>query len=613
MVNKEPQEQQYRQFFTRNRITDPSQVAASELQGRIKELVSREYLNFQETTKMEDNSTPAGASNPATLPFYKRKPLLLAGSLIVLAFIVLLISVIFMGPSLIKDNSKLRGELAYKEGLVAAKGADGKWIEAETSLLIEEGMSLRVEGTGKAVINLDDGSAVRLNDSSIVTFSSLDPNHIQITNEQGEVYTRVMPGDNKVFDVTVGDQTYQALGTAYKTVCYDDVKGVEVYESKVKILGLTTDNTIIVEQGNKYFVVNLNAPDMASTILEIDPASIKEDSFVMWNKDLDEQIAEFKNKLGVLFDVQAPFLFIATPENDQKVYSPSLLISGTTEVGAKVFVNGVEVTNNAGSFSYEMTLTQGENIIKIKSVDSSGNYIEKTIEVEYSLEQEEEHEEDDDDKPEPTQAKPAPTNTTPSINLWSEPDDDAIKLKWEIKNLDTSNGLKIVIATTPNPSYPTNTAKWIDGSKREFEWKGTDGKTYYFRVCRYINSGCDVYSNNLQATAPLVTKTPIPTPAEVHVTSLAQIPGTTKVSWNVDGYSPYGFKVVWSLNENPIYPNRTGDDYQYFSDPEKRSSDSLEAFTGPGNYYVRVCAYNPNIAEKCILDSYSNQIQITLE
>jgi len=301
-------------------------------------------------------------------------------------------------------------------------------------------MSLRVEGTGKAVINLDDGSAVRLNDSSIVTFSSLDPNHIQITNEQGEVYTRVMPGDNKVFDVTVGDQTYQALGTAYKTVCYDDVKGVEVYESKVKILGLTTDNTIIVEQGNKYFVVNLNDPDMASTILEIDPASIKEDSFVMWNKDLDEQIAEFKNKLGVLFDVQAPFLFIATPENDQKVYSPSLLISGTTEVGAKVFVNGVEVTNNAGSFSYEMTLTQGENIIKIKSVDSSGNYIEKTIEVEYSLEQEEEHEEEDDDKPEPTQAKPAPTNTTPSINLWSEPDDDAIKLKWEIKNLDTSNG-----------------------------------------------------------------------------------------------------------------------------------------------------------------------------
>lgn len=610
MVNKEPQEQQYTQFFTRNRITDSSQVAASELQGRIKELVSREYLNFQETPKMEDNSTQAGALNPAQLPFYKRKPLLLAGGFIVLAFIILVISVVFMGPSLVKDNSKLRGELAYKEGLVAAKGEDGKWIEAETSLLIEEGMSIRVEGSGRAVINLDDGSAVRLNDSSIVTFSSLDPNHIQITNEQGEVYTRVMPGDNKVFDVTVGDQTYQALGTAYKTVCYDDVKGVEVYESKVKIIGLTTDNTVIVEQGNKYFVVNLNAPDMASTILEIDPESIKEDSFVMWNKDLDEQIAEFKNKLGILFDVQAPFLFVANPENGQEVYASTLLISGTTEIGAKVFINGIEVTNNAGSFSYELTLVPGDNIIKVKSVDSSGNYIEKTIEVEYSLEQEDEQEDEDDDRPEPSQAKPAPTNSTPSITLWSEPDDDAIKLKWEIKNLDTSSGLKIVIATTPNPSYPANTAKWIDGNKREFEWKVTDGKTYNFRVCRYTGSGCDIYSNNLQATAPFVTKTPIPTPAEVHVTSLTQIPGTTKVQWNVEGYSPSGFKVVWSLNENPEYPNRSGDKYQYFSDPARRESESLDAFSGPGNYFVRVCAYYNG---SCILDSYSNQIQITLE
>jgi hypothetical protein len=609
MANKEPQEQQYRQFFTRNRITDPSQVAVNELQGRIKELVSREYLNFQETTKMEDNSTPTGVPNPVSLPFYKRKPLLLAVSLIVLAFIFLLISVFFMGPSLIKDNSKLRGELAYKEGLVAAKGGDGKWIEAETSLLIEEGMSIRVEGSGRAVINLDDGSAVRLNDSSIVTFSSMDPNHIQITNEQGEVYTRVMPGDNKVFDVTVGDQTYQALGTAYKTVCYDDVKGVEVYESKVKIIGLTTDNTIIVEQGNKYFVVNLNDPDMASTILEIDPASIKEDSFVMWNKDLDAQIAEFKNKLGVLFDVQAPFLFIATPERNMEVNSPTLLISGTTEVGAKVFVNGIEVTNNEGSFTYEMALNPGENTIKIKSVDSSGNYTEKTIEVEYNIGNEDEND-DNDSNPEPTQAKPAPTNTTPSINLWSEPDDDAIKLKWEVKNLDTSNGLKIVIATTPNPSYPANTAKWVDGSTREFEWKVSDGKTYYFRICRYTGSGCDIYSNNLQTTAPLITKTPIPTPADVHVTSLAQIPGTTKVSWNVEGYSPSGFKVVWSLNENPVYPNRSGDKNQYFSDPSRRESENLDAFTGPGDYFVRVCAY---FNGACLEGSYSNQIQITLE
>lgn len=79
-----------------------------------------------------------------------------------------------------------------------------------------------------------------------------------------------------------------------------------------------------------------------------------------------------------------------------------------------------------------------------------------------------------------------------------------------------------------------------------------------------------------------------------------------KISWLADAYSKYGFKVIWSKNEGPAYPIRSGDRYHYFSDPSA-ASDKLEAFDGNGTYYVRVCEY---LDGKC--GTYSNQIKIEL-
>lgn len=79
-----------------------------------------------------------------------------------------------------------------------------------------------------------------------------------------------------------------------------------------------------------------------------------------------------------------------------------------------------------------------------------------------------------------------------------------------------------------------------------------------------------------------------------------------EVEWDVDGYSSSGFKVVWSKNPNPEYPTREGDKYNYHSNPETDESE-LDAFDGPGTYYVRVCEY---LGGKCGL--YSNEIQLTL-
>lgn len=81
---------------------------------------------------------------------------------------------------------------------------------------------------------------------------------------------------------------------------------------------------------------------------------------------------------------------------------------------------------------------------------------------------------------------------------------------------------------------------------------------------------------------------------------------SNKIEWSIDGYSKQGFKVVWSKNQGPTYPTRNGDKYHYYDNPSYKY-DSLEAFSGAGAYYVRVCEY---LGGKCGI--YSNEIKINL-
>lgn len=79
------------------------------------------------------------------------------------------------------------------------------------------------------------------------------------------------------------------------------------------------------------------------------------------------------------------------------------------------------------------------------------------------------------------------------------------------------------------------------------------------------------------------------------------------VEWTAkDGVSKQGFKVVWSKNPSPTYPNRDGDAYQYHDSPSATST-KLEGFNGPGTYYVRVCEY---LGGACGI--YSNEISLEL-
>jgi ferric-dicitrate binding protein FerR (iron transport regulator) len=75
------------------------------------------------------------------------------------------------------------------------KSPNNDWQKASADTVLEQGYSLQVVGAGRSILNLDDGSSVRLNENTKITLTSLNPEHIIITNDKGEVYSRVMKAE----------------------------------------------------------------------------------------------------------------------------------------------------------------------------------------------------------------------------------------------------------------------------------------------------------------------------------------------------------------------------------------------------------------------------------
>lgn len=402
-------------------------------------------------------------------------------------------------------NTSIGGEIAFMEGAVEVKTSGGEWTRASANTALKAGDSVEVVGDGKAIINLDDGSAIRLNANSGVTLTSLSADHYIITNDKGQVYTRVVKS-GRIFEVASAGAIYQSVGTAYKTVNEEKLKGVEVYESKVKIIG-ATEKEILVEQGNKYYVLNTANKKAEKTFVKITSAEVSKDEFLSWNKAED----------------------IKLNEAEAQKTEETAATEGESEETAKIVLSAKQVSGG-------------------------------------------------------------------------------VSLAWTAEGVDAPNGFKVVKSTSLDPVYPGNDYYYAsDSDARTYKWPLTDGKTYFFRVCQYIDGVCKSYSNNIKVTAPKVEETASEPTASGPVSSLTiASAGTGKVSWRISGYSEQGFKLVWSKNSAPTYPTRDGDKYNYYSDPGTRNG-TLDAFDGNGKYYVRVCEY---LGGKC--GKYSNQITMTL-
>lgn len=95
--------------------------------------------------------------------------------------------------------------------------------------------------------------------------------------------------------------------------------------------------------------------------------------------------SNFSNTDTIAYDKNPPALSIDAPQDGQTVSkssSPNLNVSGQTDVGAKVTVNGDwAIVDDQGHYTYLYTLQSGDNDIKVIATDAAGNQTTKEIHI----------------------------------------------------------------------------------------------------------------------------------------------------------------------------------------------------------------------------------------
>lgn len=199
------------------------------------------------------------------------------------------------------------------------------------------------------------------------------------------------------------------------------------------------------------------------------------------------------------------------------------------------------------------------------------------------------------DKPDPTPPPvviptPAPKS---AITLSGSVSEYSANFSWKVTGVDTSQGFKLVKSkTSQTPTYPTDSAAYVEAGKTSYSLYLGDGKTYYFRICAYRGSSCESYSNTVTITTPVKPKPLVETGA-VNMT----ISGDS-ASWTFAGTAPYGFKLVMSTSTSPTYQTAP---LKKFTNGT--STDLPDGLVSGTTYYTRVCKYTEG---DCV--DYSNEL-----
>lgn len=491
-----------------------SRVSANELNNDSVEFISQlrnevleDYLTYYSKEKMNNSF------------FSKRfvKPLL-ALSLLVFVGLGAFLFTNNKGKNSEPDNAKaFFAEITFSEGEIEYKKESGGWFSLEDQSTVAQGDSIRVLGEGRAIVQFDDGSAVRLNKNTQVAFTSLDPKNILITQDKGEVYSRVVKADRD-FVVQTEAAQYKSLGTAFKTIADSDLDGVLVFQSSVSVEDKESKENTVVKEGEKFFV---KSSEDKKDVKKIEEKELEGD-FLKWNKQLDEK--EFGNQLGIL-------------------------------------------------------------------------------KTEKKEEQKKEEKKPEVKNEQPVNNNPAPASA--SISLGGHADEYGISLNWVPTNLGNHEGYKVVWShTNTNPTFNVDQADYVADSNAKTHYKHIkDGKTYYFRVCRYVGGNCDTYSNTMTIKASGESN-PINGPISINFFKLENTtPTAIAAEWSmVNGTAPNGFKIVYSKSPNPTLENSNS---QYID--QYGGTYKILSGLSSGTYYVRICRYTGSTC-----DIYSNQLTATV-
>lgn len=96
----------------------------------------------------------------------------------------------------------------------------------------------------------------------------------------------------------------------------------------------------------------------------------------------DNKLSDYSDSMTITFRNNQPTLTVDTPHDGDHVSNSTVQVYGKTDPDDTVTVNGfVAIVDSNGQYSYNLTLQNGDNQIKIIAQDNAGNQTEKDLKV----------------------------------------------------------------------------------------------------------------------------------------------------------------------------------------------------------------------------------------
>jgi len=111
------------------------------------------------------------------------------------------------------------------------------------------------------------------------------------------------------------------------------------------------------------------------------------DNLIETKTEQNNKSSDFSNSFTVSFKNSAPSLTVDSPSDGQSFSKDqnNVNVTGKTDANVNVTVNGFwAIINENNNYSYNLTLQNGDNQIKVIAIDSAGNKTEKDLKVTYS-------------------------------------------------------------------------------------------------------------------------------------------------------------------------------------------------------------------------------------
>lgn len=109
----------------------------------------------------------------------------------------------------------------------------------------------------------------------------------------------------------------------------------------------------------------------------------------IYAKTIDEKGTESlpSKTLRIIYDDEKPSLNVNEPEDRRKIQGgdKKVKVSGNTSPGIKVYINDNQIiVDKDGNFNSELFLSDGDNLITIRAIDTAGNTTEEQKIVNYN-------------------------------------------------------------------------------------------------------------------------------------------------------------------------------------------------------------------------------------